>query len=151
LSHGERPPANSLPPDLIRLSAELNRSAWVSFFGLLLDFGNGAATLMRNLPTALPTICGISTDMTDRPLMQGIEALMRKIWLLPGDAEEAEIEQYAANALECVRIGGGINRLELLLSEIQMNRLQQPSTKVATRELAEQAFALIQHPGQALH
>jgi hypothetical protein len=75
--------------------------------------------------------------------MQSIEALIRKIWLLTGDAEEAEIEQYAANVLECVRIGGGINRLELLLSEIQMNRLQQPSTKVATRELAERAFALI--------
>jgi hypothetical protein len=91
------------------------------------------------------------TPMTNRQLMQSIEALIRKSWLLPGDAEEAEIEQYAANALECVRIGGGINSLELVLSEIQINRLQQPYTKVCTRELAERAFALIQHPGQALH
>jgi len=83
--------------------------------------------------------------MTNRPLIQSIEALIRKIWLLPGDAEEAEIEQYAENALECVHIGGGINRLELLLTEIQVNRLQQPSTKVATRKLAERAFALINY------
>jgi hypothetical protein len=79
----------------------------------------------------------ISIDMTNLQLMQGIEALMRKIWLLPGDAGEAEIEQCAANALECVRIGGGINSLELLLSEIQTNRLQQPYTRAATRALAE--------------
>ena len=70
---------------------------------------------------------------------------------MPGDAEEAEIEQYAANALECMRIGGGINSLELFLREIQTNRLQQPYTKVATRELAERPFALIKHPAPALH
>jgi hypothetical protein len=109
------------------------------------------ATLIRNLPTAEPTVCGINTDMTNHPLMQSIEALIRKIWLLPGDAEETEIEQYAANALECVRTGGGINNLELVLSKIQINRLQQPYTKVATRELAEQVFTLIKRPGSALH
>jgi hypothetical protein len=112
---------------------------------LLLDFGNGTATLMRNLPTAVQTISGINTDTTNGQLIQGIEALIRKSWLLPGDAEDAEIERYAANALECVRIGGGINSLELNLCEIQINRLQQPYTKVATRELAERAFALINY------
>jgi hypothetical protein len=74
--------------------------------------------------------------MTTEPLTHGIEALIRKIWLLPGDAGEAEIEKYAANVLECVRISGCINNLERFLIEIQTNQLQQSYTKLATRELA---------------
>jgi hypothetical protein len=83
--------------------------------------------------------------MTNHPLMQGIEALIRRIWLLPGDAEEGEIENYATTVLECVQSDDSINNLEGFLGQIQTNRLQQPYTKVATRELAERAFALIKH------
>jgi hypothetical protein len=81
--------------------------------------------------------------MTAYSLMQGIEALIRKIWFLPGDAEEAEIENYATKVLKCVTIGDSINNLELILGQIQTNRLQQPYTQAATRDLAERAFALI--------
>jgi hypothetical protein len=62
---------------------------------------------------------------------------------LPGDAEEGEIENYATTVLKCVQSGDSINNIEVFLGQIQANRLQQPYTKVATRELAERAFALI--------
>ena len=90
-------------------------------------------------------------DIANHLLMEGIEALIRRIWLLPGDAEEGEIENYATKVLKCVKIGDSLNNLEFILSQIQTNRLQQPYTKAATRELAERAFALMQHPRQALH
>jgi hypothetical protein len=80
---------------------------------------------------------------THHSLMQGIEALIRKIWLLPGDAEEGEIENYATKVLECVTIGNSINNLESLLSQIQTNRLEQTYTQAATRDLAERAFTFI--------
>jgi hypothetical protein len=89
--------------------------------------------------------------MTTHLLTRGIEALIRRIWFLPGDAGDAEIGNYAAKVLECVQIGGSINNLECFLSQTQTNRLQQPYTKTATRELAERAFALIKHAGPALH
>jgi hypothetical protein len=89
--------------------------------------------------------------MTTHPLTQGIEALTRRIWFLPGDADDAEVRNYAAKVLECVQIGGSINNLGRFLSQTQTNRLQQPYTKTATRELAERAFALIKHAGPALH
>jgi hypothetical protein len=86
--------------------------------------------------------------LTTLPLMQGIETLIRSLWLLPSDAEEAEIETYATSVLKCVQIGNGVNNLEVLLSRIQTKRLQQPYSKGATRELAERAFALIGHANE---
>jgi hypothetical protein len=85
----------------------------------------------------------LNLTMINYPLMQGIEALIRRIWLLPGDADEREIENYATQVLECVQIDDGIDHLEFVLSQIQTNRLQQHYTRAPTRELAELAFALI--------
>jgi hypothetical protein len=81
--------------------------------------------------------------ITRYSLIQGIESLIRRIWFLPADAEEREIENYATEVLNCVTMGDNINTLELFLGQIQTNRLQQPYTLTATRDLAERAFALI--------
>lgn len=81
--------------------------------------------------------------ITRYSLMQGIEGLIRRIWLLPADAEESEIESYATEVLNCVTIGDSISALELVLGQIQTNRLQQSYTLAATRDLAERTFGLI--------
>ena len=127
------------------------RARCVTNIGLDVEIGKAvvAMTASRNEERSLEmdamNLVKNDAAMTNDPLMQGIEALIRRIWLLPGDAEEGEIENYAITALKCVQGGDSINNLEGFLGQIQTNRLQQPYTKLATRELAERAFALIKY------
>jgi hypothetical protein len=64
-----------------------------------LDVGIGKAVVAmtasrneeRSLEMDAMNLVKNDAAMTNHPLMQGIEALIRRIWLLPGDAEEGEI------------------------------------------------------------
>lgn len=76
-------------------------------------------------------------------LLDGIKALMRDCKGLPDDMSATEISHYAMEVVKRLKRGETAHVLEQYLRRIKAPGRGQSHVSVATRELAERAFVLV--------
>jgi hypothetical protein len=80
-------------------------------------------------------------------VLDGIKGLMRGCKGLPDDMSATEINHYAMEVVKRLKRGETAPALEQYLRRIKAPGRAQPHVSLATRELAERAFVLVNKPG----
>jgi hypothetical protein len=81
-------------------------------------------------------------------LVHGVKAVMIKVWRLPPQTSEAEIEKYASLIVDRINVGDTRYALDLQARDIQVNWLKLPPTKDYS-EVVDWALAMVRRACEA--